>query len=218
MVLVALLPSACSGGPPNPSCFAAPPPPTPVLYVVDHGWHTDLVVPAGSLRGPMRRFRTLFPGMRFLLVGFGRRTFMTAPVTGSGDLLIGPFPGRGALLVAALSAPPDRAYAAGAEARIPLPESAAVRLSGFLWRSFRRSDGEPRVIAPGFFPGSLFFDAAPGYSGLYTCNSWTADALRETGLASPPGRLATLFSGSLMRGLAAHGTALCRIGPAPAMP
>ena len=186
--------------------------PGQTLYVVDHGWHTDLVLPATALRGSLHSFRDRFPGMRFLLMGFGRRTFMTAPVTDLADLLIGPLPGRGALLVAALSAPPDQAYSDGTEARLPLDEPAAHRLSDFLWRSFRLHDDAPSVIAPGFFPGSLFFDATPGYSGLYTCNGWTADALHAAGLSPSAPLFAALFSSQIMRRLRAQNAPLCRIG------
>ncbi len=182
--------------------------------MVDHGWHTDLAIPAGSLRGPMAGFRAVFPGMTVLLVGFGRRTFMTAPVTGLGDLLIGPFPGDGVLLLAGLTAPPDRAYADGTEVLLKLSPSAAERLSAFLWRSFapdRR--GQPRRLGPGFFPGSAFYAARPGYSGLYTCNTWTEDALHQAVGAPDPGGV--MFAGQVMTRIARSAGAACAIAGHP---
>ncbi len=181
--------------------------------MVDHGWHTDLAIPTGSLRGPMTVFRTVFPGMTVLLVGFGRRTFMTAPVTGLDDLLIGPFPGDGVLLLAGLTAPPDRAYADGTEALLPLSPDEADRLSAFLWRSFALDrQGQPRRIGPGFFPGSVFYAARPGYSGLYTCNTWTEDALHRAGVA--PGPAGVVFAGQVMARIARRAGPACAIGGA----
>ena len=209
--LLAVL-SACAT--PHPAaCLARPAPPGDAVWVVDHGWHTDLAIPARSLRGPMTAFRQLFPGMTVLLVGFGRRTFMTAPVTNLGDLLIGPFPGDGVLLVAGLTAPPDRAYADGTEAVLPLSPDRADRLSAFLWRSFALDHGRPRRIGPGFFPGSVFFAARHGYSGFYTCNSWTEDALHQAGLA--PGPAGVVLAGQVMVRVARRAAPACAIGGDP---
>ncbi|MCQ8277429.1 DUF2459 domain-containing protein [Acetobacteraceae bacterium KSS8] len=178
------------------------------LFVIDHGWHTDLAISADALSGPLASFRSVFPGMRVLQVGFGRRTFMTAPVTGLSDLLIGPFPGDGTLLVAGLTAPPDRAYADGRMARFHVDPADARRLSDFVWNGFRLdAGGRPVRIADGFFPGSQFYATRIGYSGLYTCNSWSEDALHQAGLAPAAGL--TILSSQVM----AHVRPLCEIGP-----
>ncbi len=176
------------------------------LFVIDHGWHTDLAISADALQGPLATFRTVFPGLRVLQIGFGRRTFMTAPVTGLSDLLIGPFPGDGTLLVAGLTAPPDRAYADGHMARFHIDPAAARKLSDFVWNTFRLDDaGRPIRIADGFFPGSRFYATRTGYSGLYTCNSWTEDALHQAGIA--PAAWLTILSSQVM----AHLHPVCEI-------
>jgi hypothetical protein len=183
------------------------------VYVVSHGWHTDLAIPAATLRGPMTRFRRVFPGMAVLVIGFGRRTFMMAPVTHLGDLLIGPFPGAGTLLAAGLTAPPDRAYPDGTMAVLPLSAGQADRLSAFVWHSFAFDRGEPRKIGDGFFPGSVFYAAATGYSGFYTCNSWTEDALHAAGLAAAPGGI--VFAGQVMSRAVRRAGSACAIGATP---
>ena len=176
------------------------------VYVIDHGWHTDLGIPASALHGRLASFRQTFPGMTVLMVGFGRRTFMMAPVRGLQDFLIGPFPGDGALLIAGLTAPPDRAYRDGTLARLRLPSGGAVRLSDFVWSSLRVEHGQPVMIGPGFFAGSRFYATSLGYSGLYTCNSWTDDALHAAGLMAGP--FGVIFAGQVMH-RAAHA---CSIG------
>jgi hypothetical protein len=144
-----------------------------------------------------------------LVVGFGKRTFMMAPVTGLGDLLVGPFPGSGTLLVAGLTAPVDRAYADGTVAVLPMTAPQATRLSAFLWHSFVLDHGLPRKIGNGFFPGSVFYAARSGYSGLYTCNSWTDDALHAAGLTTGP--LGVVFAGQVMRRAARKAGGECAI-------
>ena len=177
-----------------PACTSVPD--GDVVYVVSHGWHTDLGIPAATLRGPMTQFRRTFPGMTVLMAGFGKRTFMMAPVTRLGDLLIGPFPGTGTLLVAGLTTTPDRAYADGTMAVLRLPPGGAERLSDFVWRTFRLDRGRPVRIGDGFFPGSVFYASGIGYSGLYTCNSWTDDALHAAGLMAGPSGV--VFAGQVM--------------------
>ena len=185
--------------------------PANVVYVIDHGWHTDLGIPAAALRGPLERFRQVFPGMRVLIAGFGRRTFMTAPARNLGDFLIGPFPGDGALLVAGLTAPPDQAYADGTVARLTLPPGGAAALSDFVWSTLRLDDhGQPVMIAPGFFAGSRFYATRIGYSGLYTCNSWTADALHAARLL--PSTSGVVFADQVMRPASRVAVNACRIG------
>ncbi len=182
------------------------------VYVIDHGWHTDLGIPAAALTGPLASFRQTFPGMTMLIAGFGRRTFMTAPVHGLEDFLVGPFPGDGALLVAGLTAPPDLAYGSGTLVRLRLPPGGAARLSDFVWSTFRVEHGRPVMLAPGFFAGSRFYETRIGYSGLYTCNSWTEAALHAAGLPlpSPSG---VVLAGQVT-GPASHlAGGACRIGP-----
>ena len=195
-------------GTPTPVC-APQPVPDDAVIVVSHGWHTDLGIPAAALRGRMTLFRRLFPGMAVLMVGFGKRTFMMAPVTRLGDLLIGPFPGDGTLLVAGLRAAPDRAYDDGTMAVLTLPPGGAERLSDFIWNTFEIRDGTPRRIGDGFFPGSTFYATRIGYSGLYTCNSWTDDALHAAGLAAGP--VGVVFAGQVMQRATSRAGGSCSI-------
>src|SRR5271167_3095929 len=112
--------SGCADAPP-PACVAETVPQNDVVYLIQHGWHTDLAIPSRELHGKMAVFEQIFPGLQVLVVGFGKRTFMVAPVTTSGDLLIGPFPGEGTVLAAGLKAAPELAYDHGVEAMLALP-------------------------------------------------------------------------------------------------
>ena len=199
--------TGCTGTPPPP-CTPRPIP-ADAVFVVSHGWHTDLGIPATALRGRMTLFRKVFPGMAVLMVGFGKRTFMMAPVTDLGDLLVGPFPGDGAILIAGLRAAPDSAYDDGRMAVLKLPPGGAERLSDFIWNTFDVHDDRPRRIADGFFPGSIFYATRIGYSGFYTCNSWTEEALHAAGLAAGPDGV--IFAGQVMQGATSRAGASCSI-------
>jgi hypothetical protein len=168
------------------------------VTVVDHGWHTDIGFPASELSGPAVAFARAFPGARSLLFGFGKRTFFTARVDSWREYLLGPIPGPAAILVTGLSVTPEAAYRPTATVVLRLPPGGAAALSGFLWRSFARDiTGRPRLIARGPDAGSLFYAAKATYSLGYTCNAWTADALRAAGTGLTPAGV--VFAGQVMR-------------------
>ena len=189
-----LMLGGCAADPPVCPAAAAPP---GSVYLISHGWHTDLALPMDGLTGGLTVFRRIFPGARVLVVGFGRRTFLIAPARTLTDYLLGPLPGRGALQVLALSAPPDIAYAEGTLALLDPKPAQRRRLDDAIWSSFRTgADGRPLAIAAGRIPGSVFYAATLGYSGLYTCNTWTADMLARAGLPISAGL--DVFAGQTM--------------------
>lgn len=204
--------AACAVTPPEPVCRPIDPAPAAdMVELISHGWHTDLGLSAAGLTGDLARFRTVFPGLRVLVVGFGRRTFMTAPVDGPGDFLVGPLPGRGALLVIGLRADPVRAYGEGEVVRLPIDRLGRARLDAFVARSFRRDrTGAPVRIGPGPYPGSLFFAATPTYSLAETCNTWTAAALKEAGLRISD-RFVVFASQAIRRADRVPGAEACRL-------
>ncbi len=184
-----------------------------MVEVIDHGWHTDLALPADGLVGRLAVFRSIFPGLRVLVVGFGRRTFMMAPVQTLGDLLMGPFPGRGAVLAIGLDADPARAYGDGTIAHLGLGAAARARLDDFVWRTLASGpDGRPLAIGAGPYRGSIFYATTRGYSWLETCNTWTAQAARVAGMPVSPAF--DVFASQTMRQLAPVAAGgLCRIRP-----
>ncbi len=180
-----------------------------VVYLVKHGWHTDIAIPSPELRGNMTVFQRIFPGVKILVIGFGKRTFMTAPVHNAGDLVIGPFPGDGVMLVSGLSAAPDMAYKDGIIATLNLPPGGAERLSDFIWKSLKTDDGAPIELRPGFYLGSIFYVTTTRYAGTNTCNTWTADALQAAGLNINPA--GDIFSWQTLSGAEPLAASVCAI-------
>lgn len=156
--------------------------PGDVLWVTGPGWHTEIWLRAADLRGPLARLPPLFPGAAALGFGFGKRSFMLAQAGAVEELLLGPVPGAGVVQVKALSVLPPEAWPGQAIA-LALPAGGLDRLQGFLADSI--AEGESLALR-----GSFFLPAARDYSLAYTCNTWTAEALREAGVpVSPTGIL-----------------------------
>jgi len=153
------------------------------VTLLDHGWHTDIGIPAAELSGPLAVFRTIFPGAKSIVFSYGKRTFLMAPANDWSEYLLGPFPGPAAIMVTGLSVPAEKAYGSDPAIVFRLPNGGAERLSNFIWREIvHDAAGMPRLIDRGPFPGSLFYAAAISYSLNRTCNEWSALALAAAGL------------------------------------
>jgi uncharacterized protein (TIGR02117 family) len=82
----------------------------------------------------------------------------------------------------------ERAAWARSEMFIPLriDSSGLAALRAFVAQSFAcDSAGCLQPVGAGWGRGAQFFRARGRYSAVYTCNSWTADALRAAGLRLP---------------------------------
>jgi uncharacterized protein (TIGR02117 family) len=183
---------------------AAPPPPadltagpkTETIFLVARGWHTDVGVLAAQAGGTLGQLRTTFPGVHTLLIGFGERAYLLRRQNDSGDMLAALMPGAGALLVTALRGTPESAFPPGDVILLHVSARGLARLTDFLAESFeRKPDGALRGIADGPYPGSLFYASTRTYSGGYTCNTWTAEALQTTGL--PVHAAGVIFAGEV---------------------
>ena len=191
-----LMVAACAGSAPPVTCQPAAAEPG-VVWVVDHGWHTEIGLRVDEITGPLGVYRRLFPGARVLMFGFGKRTWMTAKVESLSELIMGPVPGPGAVQVTALAAQPGDAYDQPVTA-LRLPPGGMEHLSDFIWSTIgRTATGEPRLISEGLFPGSVFYASAPSYSLAFNCNAWTARALSAASV--PISAEGVVFAGSVLR-------------------
>ena len=194
-------------------CAASPPPCGPLageaVTVVSRGWHTAIGIPASALRGPLARFRGVYPGARTVMFGYGKRTFLTARADRWDEYLIGPFPGPAVIETAGLSTEPQAAYGPEDSIDLVVPPEGMDALSASIWNDLAKDASEaPRLVARGAFPGSLMYAAVSTYNLANTCNTWAARALRAAGLPiSPEG---VVLSGQLMGRAADAALRQCR--------
>jgi len=182
-------------------CGTVPaPPPRPqaaTAFVIDRGWHTDIGIGVDDMHGPLTTFEHTFPGVRYLVFGFGDRAYLLARHRMLLDMVGALFPGPGAILVTALRAPPADAFGAEHVVGLQLSRAQLDRLTAFIWDDLRKDTrGLPLVIADGPYPGSIFYASSATYDLSYTCNTWTADALHVAGLPISPDEV--VFASQLM--------------------
>ena len=201
----ALLLTSC-GLPNLPICDIAPP--QSHAWIVDYGFHTEIVVPATQLDGTLASFRTVFPAARTISFGFGKADFFTVRDPGLLDYAAGTIPGPADIRVIPLRDEPQNLYTTPI-IRIALTPAEWSQLESFISASFARTpSGTPIPAAGDDGTGGRFFVATSGYSLAYTCNTWTVDALHHSGLHVQTG---AIFAGSAMRQVA-HITGACAPG------
>jgi uncharacterized protein (TIGR02117 family) len=183
------------------ACTAGPPPPPPgnatTVIVIDRGWHTEIGLPADALDHRFDALRARFPGARSFTFGFGERLYVQKRDRTVFDALHALLPSDGMVLVTALNTTPLVAF--GADDVVPLAVSADgfAGLVDYISRSMHdNAAGAPDFVGEGPYPGSAFYASTLTYYGLFTCNTWTAYALRAGGV--PVTADAVLFASQVM--------------------
>jgi hypothetical protein len=115
------------------------------------------------------------------------------------------WPGQGLVLVTGLEGRPEQAFGADGVAPLTVSAAQARRLEDFVWNSLASHAGVASSLAPGPYSGSLYYDSTVRYSGLHTCNTWTAAGLEAAGL--PVHSFGVEFSGQVWRQVRKLGSA-----------
>lgn len=172
------------------------------VAVIDHGWHSGLVIGTGDLvrateelapdhpteAARLRALAMLWPQATWLEVGWGDADFYRATrsiadvqvglawqaLVGSRGTVLHVVPGRGA------------AFAHATKVGLRLSPPGFRRLALGLAQSIAPGPGGAgiRPEGPGLVGGALFLAAQGRYSALRTCNQWVSDLLRRAGVPS----------------------------------
>jgi len=200
-VVIALwfLLAGCASLPPVAATGPESPGDRPVaVYVLGHGWHTGIVVPAGDLPPQLTGVKSRFGEAPFLEFGWGDKDFSQAgEVTASLALKASLWPTPAVMHVAAVPANVGAYFPRSEVHRLCLPRSGFDALLGFIAGSFRRAEGGGLLpLGRGLYGDSHFYEAVGDYTLFNTCNTWTAKGLKSAGFDVDPATKAT--AGSVM--------------------
>jgi len=171
--------------------------PSATVYVIRRSWHTDIGFDAGDLHPPLASLRSALPGAHYLLFGFGDQHYLMTHANGLDRLTGAVWPGKGLILLTGLEGTPEAAFGAKAVVRLTVSAGQAQALEHFLWQTLTTENGAAKLLAPGPYDGSLYYASPVRYSGLHTCNTWTAEGLKAAGL--PIRTFGVEFSGQVWR-------------------
>lgn len=185
--LLLLVGTGCLG--PVPGVFpAATGERTETIFVVNHGWHTGVVVPSARLPATARPPWDAVSRSRYLEFGWGDDGFYRAEKVTPGIALRAMFWRNPAVLhVVAMDEPPDVYFPYSGIIRITVSTNGFNRLCAYLSESFATcADGTPIDLGKGIYGTSRFYRATGHFYFPNTCNKWTARALRATGAPITP--------------------------------
>jgi len=192
---------------------AKPGAPTREVFIVGHGYHAGIIIPAPVLaeeagsRGlaALGYLATRFAGFERLEIGWGDEAFYRAVPTMHAlnvTLALRALfrPGNPSVLhVVGVGVDPRAIFARSDLLRIELGAPGFARLLGKLDATFARAPGGalPQELGRGLYGTSLFFRANGAFHVFNVCNHWVADLLDAAGVPTDP-LLATLPAGLLL--------------------
>jgi len=169
------------------------------IWVIDHGWHTAIVVRRSAVDTTIWPEIDDFPDAAFVEVAWGDRDFYMAERGTAWLAVKAAFLTSGSVLhVVGFSGP--------FEAHVPRNDVVELEVSrrGFdaMTRLFheeyqRDEQSRPVRLAPGLYGASWFYSARNRYHLFNTCNTWVARALRAAGLDLAPA--GTVTAGGVMQ-------------------
>lgn len=165
----------------------------PRVQVVNHGWHTGLVLRANDVPDAAWPLKSRFPGAAWFEVGWGDRDFYRAADPGAWlALKAAVWPKPGVLHVVALDTAPGQSFAGAEMVELVLSPAGLAQLVGHLRNSLERdAAGDAIDLGPGLYGRSRFFASPERFHLFNTCNVWVAKALQAAGVAVVPAQAIT---------------------------
>ena len=168
------------------------------LFVVSHGWHTGLIIPASYLNQAIPDLKERFGDVAYYEIGWGDKGFYQAQEITIGLTLQAMFWSEGAIMhVVAVPDSPIKYFGQSEIVGTCLTNEQISSLSTFISKSFARDpQGHTVRLTQGLYGDSQFYDGEGRYYLLNTCNKWTAKGLQSAGMDISPSF--SLTAGSVM--------------------
>ena len=189
LFLAAFLFAACSGQPEVVEPRAdANPGSAHRVFVIGHGWHTGIVVPAAAINQDLPFLRERFGDVPFYEFGWGDRGFYEAK-----EITVGlavraiSWPTETVMHVVAVPRPPRVFFPDSDVVEVAISQRGFESLRQFIANSFHR-DGDARIVpfGKGLYGDAQFYQGVGKFYLMNTCNTWTAKALKSAGVDITP--------------------------------
>lgn len=154
------------------------------IFVINHGWHTGVIVAAEPLLRESAELRQRFPKTQYLEFGWGDQGFYQAEeVTTLLAVQALFWPTPSVVHVASLWAGPSYVFPSAPYRSLCLSEQGFQSLQRFLLSSVAPDAQQAwQPLGEGLYGDSQFYRGVGQYHLFHTCNNWTAKALQSAGL------------------------------------
>lgn len=168
------------------------------IFVVSHGWHTGLVLPASLIHAKLPALQQRFPKTPYIELGWGDKGFYQAQEITTGLTLRAIFwPTESVVHAVAVPTNVARYFPQSEVLKLCLTQEEMESLLTFVASSFALDNkGLPQAQKKGLYGNSQFYRGVGDYYLMNTCNKWTAKALQSAGLKGSA--LFKLTAGSVM--------------------
>lgn len=153
------------------------------LYVVNHGWHTGLVIRRGDIADGLWPEQRQAPPGEYLEVGWGERQFyQTRDPSLLQALSAALWPSPSVLHLVGFNGPVEIRFAYSQIIALAVNDAAMGRLAQYISSAYERDQaGGVKRMGHGLYGDSRFFAGHENFHLFRTCNVWTARALRLAG-------------------------------------
>ena len=168
------------------------------IYIVSHGWHTGIVLPARDIQSRLPQLKQRFGDVPYLEFGWGDKGFYQSKEITSGLTLQAIFwPTESVVHVVAVNDKAPRVFPHSQSLQICISDTEYASLMKFLENSFAQTgQGGLVKLQQGIYGDSQFYEGVGDYYLMNTCNKWTAKALKSAGMDIWP--TFKLTAGSIM--------------------
>jgi len=192
LVLAIVLAAACAA----PVAELTPSPgdePAVSVWVIDHGWHTAIVVRRADVDRVVWPEIDDFPTATSVEIAWGEREFYTAtPATAWMALKAALVAGESVLHVVGLDAPIASYFPRSEVVELRVSRRGFETLIRFVSGEHERdAAGRSIRLQRGLYGPSWFYAARNTYTLFNTCNTWIARALQTAGLPVTPSGVVT---------------------------
>jgi uncharacterized protein (TIGR02117 family) len=158
--------------------------PAVAVWVLDHGWHTAIVIRRADLDQALWPEVDDFPAATFVEVAWGDRDFYMATPATPWLAIKAAFLAAGSVLhVVGFDAPISAHFPESELVELRLSRRGFDALTRFVGEEYQRDrEGRPLRLGRGLYGASWFYAARGTYHLFNTCNTWVARALRAAGL------------------------------------
>lgn len=153
------------------------------LYVVNHGWHTGLVIRRGDIPDGLWPEQRQAPPGEYLEVGWGQREFyQTRDPSLLQALGAALWPAPSILHLVGFNGPVAVRFPYSEVVALQLDAAAMTRVAQYISDAYERNAAGGIIrMGQGLYGDSRFFAGREKFHLFRTCNVWTARALRLAG-------------------------------------